>query len=137
MNFIDRISKDVRITNFMKIRAVGAELLFVDRWTNRPPGGRTETRICLKSLFTIPRTLLKDSELGREWHSMQTKPRSSLLSKFMPFSRYTPKWNLIYILLYADFQGTLKCSTSLADVTHRISPNRQYMWKIKFTYPTN
>ena len=76
-NFIDRIWKDVQISNIMKIWTVGVELFLVDRWTDRSPGGRKKTRLSWKSLFTISWNLLKDSELRREWHSMQTKPRSS------------------------------------------------------------
>ena len=35
LNFLDRFSKNTRISNFMKIRAVGAELFHADGGTDR------------------------------------------------------------------------------------------------------
>jgi hypothetical protein len=35
MNFLDRLSKNTQISNFMKIHSAGAELLHVERQTDR------------------------------------------------------------------------------------------------------
>jgi hypothetical protein len=32
--FLDRFSKNTQIPNFMKIRPIGAELIYADRWTD-------------------------------------------------------------------------------------------------------
>ena len=41
-NFLDTFSKNIQIKNFMKIRPVGAELLQLDKPTDRPTEGKTD-----------------------------------------------------------------------------------------------
>jgi hypothetical protein len=43
LNFLDGFSKNCPISNFMKIRPVGAELLHADRWTGRQTDTNVQT----------------------------------------------------------------------------------------------
>jgi len=56
LNFLERFSKNKHISNIMKIRSVGAELFYADRWMDR-------TKLIVD--FAILRTRLKIATFQR------------------------------------------------------------------------
>jgi len=56
LNFLDRFSKGTQISNFMKIRPVGAELFYADRRTDGQTN-MTKLTVAFRSLANAPKII--------------------------------------------------------------------------------
>ena len=61
MSFLNRFSKNVQISNFIKIRPVGAELIHADRRTD----GRTDMAKLIVAFRNFADTLKKNKQIDR------------------------------------------------------------------------
>jgi len=59
LNFLDRVSKNAQISNFIKIRPVGSELLHADGQTDGRTVGRTDMTkltVAFRNFLNAPKT---------------------------------------------------------------------------------
>jgi hypothetical protein len=81
--FFNRFSKNIQMSNFMKIRPWGAELFHADGWTDGRAGGRTDMTnilVTLRCFANCPTNVLYAGGIRKIKDHFSGKLKSSLMT---------------------------------------------------------